>query len=88
MPHTSIKRRYAMNLDLQADSFDDLLNALKNLQLELLIAKDRGSTNFEAPYKAVSGGVHSGYSLEIYFDPEMTHEKYFEQIDEFLSDNP
>lgn len=76
-----------MNLDLQADSFEDLLGAIRNIHLELLMSKDRGNTNFESPYKVVSGGVSSGYSLSIEFDPEMTHGKYFSQIDEFLAES-
>lgn len=73
-----------MNLELGADSFDELLQAIKNLHLELLIQKDKGS-NFEGPYNSVSGGPSSGYSLSIEFNSEMTHEKYFEEVNAFLA---
>lgn len=77
------QRRYELNLKLGADSWDYVLRALHQIEIDLSrLAPIR--TELGHDYESVSGGPDYGTSIKIKFDADMTHEKYFEQLDQWL----
>lgn len=72
-------RRYSMTLNLGADSMEDLIRALDQLAFDFARHKE-----LQQNYHMVSGGPDYGYSLDIAFDPEMTHERYVEAVNAYL----
>lgn len=66
------KRRYRLTLDLHADTWDDLADALHNIATQVLIEHHRDVT---------SGGYSSGYRLSVIEDPTMSHDAYIAALD-------
>ena len=64
-------RAYRLTLQLDADSLDDLSNALR----DIIDKADRGELA-----KGLSGGCRSGYIYELLHDPQQTHEAYFAEL--------
>jgi len=69
-------RAFRFTLRLDADSRDDLTQALENIATR--IALDELTTG-------VSGGYGSGYSYELLNDPSQTHERYFADLNAWLA---
>ena len=67
LPH----RRYTIKLDIGLDSLDDLATILDGIAYSIVGEGSRSST---------SGSPNCGYHLDVFEDPEMTHERYFEAI--------
>lgn len=66
-------RAWTLKLEIGADSPDYLLSALKQLHLDFLLQG--------VPVgNGASGGCDSGWSYDVKHDPEMTPEKYREQL--------
>jgi hypothetical protein len=71
LPH----RRWTMDLKIGADSEQELVRALEQIALDF----DRGGLRS----RFASGGPASGWSGETSEDPEMTHDRYFEAVEEW-----
>jgi hypothetical protein len=69
------RRAYVLTLELQADSRDDLSAALRQLALE--VDRDRIS-------RGVWGGVSSGANYSLDIDESITHDLYFQHLEDFL----
>ena len=71
-PHRSIR----LTLAMEADTLMELAAALEQLA-------DRAERNELTA--GTSGGVCSGYSYELLQNTEQTHDKYFQQLREYLA---
>lgn len=74
--NTAPRRAYRLTLLLDTDSAGDLATALYNFACQV----ERGQVT-----TGVSGGPDSGSIYELLHDPGQTHEKYFEQVREYLA---
>lgn len=64
-------RRHRIKLDLHADTVDDLIEALGEIQIRLVQHKAGDTLN-----GLCSGGCSSGFSLEHHEDPTMDSKRY------------
>jgi hypothetical protein len=80
--HKHPKRRYHMTLELGADDMEELIRAIDDFSLQLSLYRKELAED----YVSVSGGPHSGYSVRIDFDSEMTHERYHEAIRQWIAE--
>lgn len=71
-------RAFKLTLSLQADTREDLINALIDLARNI----ERHSVS-----TGVTGGCSSGVIYELLINPEQTHEKYFEELNRYLEAN-
>ena len=82
MSNKNIKRRYHIDIELGADSFEDLIGSLKHIIFELRGYKENNIfQNEKLNHPCVSGGHCSGYHYNLYFDPEMNHNRYFKALE-------
>lgn len=70
-------RRLVLTLELNADSWEDAIQALESLVLDLELGHCRMGS--------VSGGYSSGYLLRVQEDPEITHERYMEAVHAYVA---
>lgn len=70
-------RAFRLTLKLEADNKHELANALINMAHQ--IERDQLTIG-------VSGGYSSGAIYELLTNPEQTHQRYFEQLQEYLRD--
>lgn len=77
-----LHRRYQLTLKLGADTIDDLDGALNTVQFDVSVLIDKQYLNRN--YHSVSGGPTRDWTLDIAFDPDMTHDRHFEQIKAYL----
>lgn len=70
------RRAYVLELKIGADSRNDLIGALR--QLEFLIEAEELTAG-------VSGGYGSGYTYKLDVDESITHESYMAAIEQFLT---
>lgn len=72
-------RRLMLRLRMEADTLDALYDGLTALAHDLLLdgREDRETT---------SGGVSSGYHLQLSVNPEMDHDRYVEVLTAWRSD--
>jgi len=68
-------RRFECNLEVSADSIDDLCGALNNIIFSIKNKETR---------RCVSGGCTSGYILAIEEDKNMTHEQFIKDLKLYL----
>lgn len=73
----SLKRRHVVNIEIQADDWESMLQAVRCMEYEL-------STCEPGNVRIVSGGPTSGYIVKDEYYPEQTHDHYFEEIDAYL----
>lgn len=71
------RRAHSITITAGADTFEGLIAELKQIIFDL----QRGS------YNSVSGGSSTNHIVEYVTDPEMTHDRYMELIDEFIQAN-
>jgi hypothetical protein len=76
------KRKYQMTFKIGADSWDEILSSMDNFTLEMKMYHP----NLDRNHNGVSGSPVAGYSYDVIVDPDMTHDKYFEQIDAYLAE--
>lgn len=74
-------RRLEVKLNLNADDYEAILSTLRQILFDLDGLEGRG-------YSSVSGGPDASYILDIQFDPEVTHESYFEALNLYLKHEP
>lgn len=72
-------RRHRFTLDCEADSIEELCHVLDRISLRLSLG--------EAGPGGVSGAVASGYEWSHTVNPEMTHERYVEQLNAWIEAN-
>lgn len=75
---TAPHRRHVLKLDLQADSLPDLVDELHAIADGLELRDEEKVTR-------TSGGVHTGYHLELTTDYEQTHSRYQAAIKDYLA---
>ncbi len=80
-----LHRRYTLTLKLGADTYAEIGVALGQIQFDLL-TQVRDQEELEQDYNSVTGSPSAGWSIDIKFDPEMTHERYFELLNEYLEE--
>jgi hypothetical protein len=73
-PHRAVR----LVLDLEADTREDLLSALRQIGIEIAMGQLT---------KGVSGGYSSGYSYEYTESASPTHDQYFEALNLYLKQN-
>ena len=69
-------RAHTLALEIGADTLDDLAYALKAIREDVL----RGQLSV-----GCSGSPSVGWTHNYHHDPEMTHERYFADIDAWLA---
>lgn len=68
-------RAHEIDLKVGADTLDDLVWALRTISTEL----QRGQLS-----RGCSGSPSAGWTHEYRHDPEMTHDRYFADVDAWL----
>ena len=71
------KRAFELELRVGGDSWDIVLNELQELVRHI---RKNGQE-----CSSVSGGYGSNHLVTITHDPSMTHDKYFEQLDQYIA---
>ncbi len=71
-----IERRHVVHLELQGDTWDDVTSALDRIVSELQVET--------SPRSMTSGGVGAGYILFTRENKDQTHDRYVEQLRDFL----
>lgn len=71
-----LERRHVISISLQSDTIDDAISSLRNI-----------ATHFRmyGVSDSVSGGYGSGYTITYKENPDMTHDKYFEMLDDYIN---
>jgi len=75
------QRRYALGIRVGADSYEDLRAWVR--QLDRWLDEHDGSSSTHI----VSGSPSVGWTAVLAVDKDMTHERYFEQCNEWLAAN-
>lgn len=73
-------RRYQLTLDIGADSYDELLYAIHAFADHM----DMNYPALDHNTNGASGGVSTGYSYEVKVDTDMTHERWYEELQAYL----
>ena len=79
-----MKRRYELELNMQADD----LKSLRGMLMTLLYDLDRiDEATLERinPYPQVSGGYSGNHNMTIRLRPEVTHDSYIVQLEAYLA---
>ena len=74
-------RRFRLKLDLQADGMEELARVVDGVLYRVYESIDTG----RALTKVTSGGVASGFHLELTEQDDMTSEKYRKELDAWVS---
>lgn len=74
-------RRYHVQLDLGADTPEEIERVLRQLETDLYIDRERLLSGSGCVMDIASGGYESGYTLRIDLDPEMTGDIYRERLE-------
>ncbi len=77
---TAPRRRWRMELNLQADTLADMMRELHHIHHRLLEAEYRR----EPQIRVTSGGKGSGFTLAVDEDPDMDHGRYVEALNAYL----
>lgn len=72
-------RALRLSMALEADTPEDMANALRNLACRL----ERGQVT-----EGCWGGPSDGAIYELLVDPEMTHDAYHQKLREYLDSRP
>lgn len=75
------KRRFALSLELGADTFEELVNALENFAYHTAVNLPTVATDNPHGWNGASGGPASGYSYALRIDESIDHDKYMEAIE-------
>jgi hypothetical protein len=73
------KRRFVLKIEIGADTWNNVLDDLHDIVCNL---EDADSP---AVYKSCMGGVSVGHLVEVNEDPSMTQERYFQELETYLS---
>lgn len=74
------RRRWRMDLSLDADTLADMIGALQHISHRLLEAEYRR----EPQVRVTSGGYSSGFTLAVDEDPDMDHDRYVVALEDYL----
>lgn len=73
-------RKYQLTLIVGADDYDELLLEVDRWADMMY----REYPNLDYNFNGVRGGPDSGATYDIVVDPEMTHDRYFEQVNAWI----
>lgn len=74
------KRRNQLALELQADSWKDILSTMRHILFAL-------ESEPENELRTISsGGYNSGYTLQSTVDEEMTHDIFVENLEQWIQE--
>ena len=79
------RRRFHLTLQAGADDWKELRGAAREI-VEYLDERIAASPE-QQEINSVTGGVGIGWSVKLEEDPEMTHDRYFEMIEEYRKRN-
>lgn len=65
------RRAWRIELDLQADSYEELCRALEQVALDLLLNPDD-----QASRRMCTGGCARGWTAHVTHEPEWDHDRY------------
>ena len=74
-------RRYQLTLDIGADTYDELLRAIHTFADHM----DMNYPALDYSTNGASGGVSTGYSYDVKVDNDMTHERWYEELQAYLA---
>lgn len=74
------RRRWRMDLSLDADTLADMMGALQHISHRLLEAEYRR----EPQVRVTSGGYSSGFTLAVDEDPDIDHGRYAVALEDYL----
>lgn len=77
-------RRFVLKLEIGGDTWRDVLGELNHRLFTLETEQPKYGP--DKGWNGASGGPGSGSSTEVMVDHEMTHERYFEQIQKYLAE--
>lgn len=80
MSDTTPRRRYRLELTIDADDLQTLTDTLDNIAYGLQMLDTDASGDLTDDYDSVLGGSSRGYVLTVKVDRAMTHDGYFEAI--------
>lgn len=72
------ERQHTLLLKLSADSREELVHALTQIAIEADRGQDAGV--------AISGGPGYSFVMQRHVNPDMTHDKYFKQLEADLDE--
>lgn len=72
------RRRFTIRIMVTGDTWEDVAHSLRDL---LPHVEEHGPA-----CSSVSGGSSTGHIVEVTEDPEMTHEKYTQELETYLAD--
>lgn len=78
-------RKYELALTLNADSLDEIERVFSQIVLDCIVEHDSLSGSGKI-VDTHSGGWSSGYSLQITHDPDMTGDRYRDELKEWNSE--
>lgn len=70
------KRRFELTLGVSGDSWEDVVRAVEDLLPHIVAHGPKCDS--------VSGSPSSGHWVHVVEDPEQTHERYHQQLEEYL----
>lgn len=73
------KRRWTLSIEVTGDTWEDVAQGVRELLPHI---EDHGER-----CSSVSGGYSSGHWVNVCERPEMTHEKYQSELEEFIADH-
>lgn len=79
------RRRWHIQIEVGGDSARDALHLLEEYAKTLRRRLDDDLPAGQA-INICSGGYSTGGNVEAHHDPEMTHARYFERLDEWLAE--
>lgn len=75
------QRRWKFVGKIEADEWEGLIAALRSITFDV-----HRRTAGEVPFVVISGGYDSNYAFTVTEKPDMTHDKYFEELDAYLEE--
>ena len=77
---TKPHRKVTMRFNIGADSYEEMLRSVE----QWVYFMQREHPTLDQNHNGASGGPDAGYSYDIEIDPDMTHDRYFEELDVYL----
>lgn len=75
-------RKYQMKFTIGADSYEDLLRATE----QFVWFMEREYPDLDRNHNGALGSPDVGYSYDITYDADMTHERYHEELKAYLAE--
>jgi len=78
---TAPKRRFVLTIEIGADTWKDALRDLRDVVSAL-----EGHVDDPRLFGSCMGSPSVGHIVEVHEDPTMTHERYVEDLEKYLSE--